>query len=604
MPKPAVGAPNWGTTLNTFLDSLVVSVEDFGADRTGATDSTTAIRNAAASVSTGGFRLYFPPGNYLVSSVASGASLLSFTGRTGIVIDAATATLTNPTSYTADELTPMFLFNGCTGVSVTLKDYVGYELPAPATYLGSRGATLVRCINACRDVKVNARITNARYGVQTGEYGDATKGQCSGFDVRVTGSMVGYPLAAYYASAIRHDIDVDGVHRAVYIAGCDDVRGVARWKDQYIADIAYLITDCLTAGTDAAAQADPGGAPTSSRGCSNIDVVSIDKGSTVFELSSACAGIALSRVDACAFHDIRVRARTGSATVGTSQRVGLFKVASDAKTIWSRYAFNWESTVRIRGLKVSGVMDHSAQTGEGNTAGGIYVNTYESSASHAATLSDITFENLVLLESSGNTRDLYWNAPGLTGPAVFRNCDFSSLGINVFTNATAETVFDNCKTSSFISPAGGRFALRNSIVGSITGSTTPPANAGSEVGGAAPTIRQKETTLTGLTGATVTWTNAIPNGCVVLGVQGRVQVEITGATGYEVGVATDLTKYVNTNTLTAGSTFGPANASVAGATPHPAQATTSIVVTAKTSNFTAGSLRLILTYLDFSAPTS
>ncbi len=608
MTLPTTGQASWGQTLNDHISATyapVVVLDGTGIDLTGAVDCTSALRaKFTAGLAAGAKRFVGVHGATYKVAIPDSETLATFTSTTGITVDMSNSTLDNSaTSYTSDNFTPMFLLDGATDTTILLREYVGFTLPTPATHHGYRGATLVRAINAAKGIKVDARATNLRYGVQSGEYGDATKGGCSGFDVKLRGTMIGYPIALYRAEGIRHDIDVDGVHRAAYIAGCDDVRGVVRWRDQYIADIAYLITDCLVSGTDAAAQIAPPANPTTSRGCSNMDVVSIDKGSTVFELSTACAGITLSRVDPVTFSNIRLKLHAGSATAGVSQRTGLFKVASGVKAIWNRYAFDWESTVKFHGIAVSGVLNHSAQTGEGNTAGGFYVDAYDTSAAHAATVSDFTFHDMVLSESSGNTRDLYWNAPGLAGPVTFRDCDFSTLGLNMFTNATVETIFDNVSLGGALSPGGSKFALRNSTIGSITAATTPPSNVASAVGGAVPAIRQKETTLT-LTGASVSWASALPSGAVILGVQGRVGTAITGATGYQVGIAADLTRYVNTNTITSGSTFGLNNAAAAGAIPHNPQAATALVVTAKTSNFTAGTLRLIVTYLDLGTPTA
>ena len=106
-----------------------------------------------------------------------------------------------------------------------------------------------------------------------------------------------------------------------------------------------------------------------------------------------------------------------------------------------------------------------------------------------------------------------------------------------------------------------------------------------------------------LTGASVSFVSFIPAGATVLGVSGVVTTAITGATGYTVGVAAEAARYCNTNTLTLGSTFTPAGQSATELSPRTYLSFTDIVVTAKTSNFTAGALRVALTYTTISAPT-
>jgi len=409
---PSGGTPITATRLNAIEDRISgqpVTLAGAGIDLTGATDCTTALRAAvAAALADGTTTFTGVPGATYKVAVTSGTALLTFAGTENVTVDLSGCTLNNSaTSYTADELTPMFLLDGARNTTILLGEYIGYTLPTPATYLGYRGATLVRAINGSSGVTVDAYATNLRYGVQSGEYGDASKGQCSGFRVKLRGSMIGYPIALYYADDCEHDIDVDGVHRAVYIAGTNNVRGNVRFRDQYIADTVYLITDCLTSGTDAAAEVAPPANPTTSRGCTDVDITVVDKGSTVFTLSSALAGIGLSRVDACAFRNIKVNGYTvGTDTVST--RMGLFKVASSAKTMWTRYGFNWEPSVVIEQVEVGGTVDHSAATILGNTAGELYVFTWDTSSTHAATVRGFTVDGLTVLKSSaGSHRAMY-----------------------------------------------------------------------------------------------------------------------------------------------------------------------------------------------------
>lgn len=583
---------------------LVVNVKDFGAKGDGATDDTAALR--AAFAKPGATRFLVPEGVYKVS-IPETEHLASFSNAQGVVIDGAAAKIDNSgVAYASDPLTAIFQVDNCKDFRLTLGEYIGYELPTPTSQLGYLGATLVRAINGCDGVTVNARVTNARYGVQSGEYGDPSMGGCKNFDITLRGSMVGYPLAVYLGSGIRHDIDVDGVHRATYIAGCDDVRGVVRWRDQYIADTAYLITDALTSGTDAAAQADPVNAATTSRGCSNIDVSSIDKGSSVFQPSSRCAGITLSRVDPCAFRNIKVQVST-TGTDATSTTVGGWCIVSGAKAVQSRYPYNWEQSIVLDNITVSGVVDHSAATLPGNTGSEFYCFTYDASTVHSATVRGFHAKEFTFKPSSGNLRPSYFQAPGLASPATFEDFTTPGVPLSLFTNTAIATTFERAtlgEIQDLGTTGGNRIVLgAGTVVAKAAGTTSVrTALQGGTYGGAGAALRQKETTLN-LSGASTPWAVAIPTGCLVLAVQGRVQSAIMGATGYTVGPTGDAARYVNTNTLTAGSTFGIAQQSTTEVSPRYHTSTSDIVVTAKSSNFTGGSLRLILTYIDFSAPT-
>lgn len=574
-------------------------VDRYGAVGDGVTDDTDAIRAAGAALQeAGGGRLYFTPGKtYLVSTVASGDMLVSFTGLAGVAVDAGESVLSNPISYAADNVTAMFAFDACNDVSVRLGEYVGFTLADPVAHLGYQGATVVYVTGGTNGVTVDARVTNARYAVLTGSYSNPAVGGCRNFKLNVRGTMVGYPVATYLASGVEFDIDVDGVHRAAYFAGTTAIRGIARWRDMYVAPIAVLLTDCLVSGTDAAAQVAPPANATTSRGCSDVDIVSIDKGSTVFETTAVCAGIALSRVDPCAFRNIKVRV----SVVGTdsvSTRVGGFLIISNSIP-WSRYTDTWRPEVVVENLTVSGVVDHSAQALPSNTLGELYIGMQGTTLN--GTLRGLDIDGLVVRKSSSGTqRDLFLIAPGLASPARVRlYAPESALTVstnNSFPVTLEDSVLTRIRNYGFLLNIG-----RGTSVDSIEGSTPSRVSAESRgVGGGGGVLTQKEVTLT-LSGPSTSWANAIPSGALVLGLQGRVQTAILGATGVQVGPSGALTRYADANITAAGSTFIVGNTVEA---PRPYGSTTTLIVTAKGSDFTGGTLRLILTYLLFSAPTN
>lgn len=106
--------------------------------------------------------------------------------------------------------------------------------------------------------------------------------------------------------------------------------------------------------------------------------------------------------------------------------------------------------------------------------------------------------------------------------------------------------------------------------------------------GAKLVIRQVSATVT-VSGATTSATNLIPAGATVLRVDTRVDSALTGATtGYNVGDGTDADKW-GSITGTAVGTHSAGDNYTAGAPAHYASAT-SVVLTALTSNFTAGAI--------------
>lgn len=612
----AESAARVADTANIRANTMpAIPLEGTGIDPTGVADSTAALQTlVTSSLAAGATRFVGKAGATYKVTVPEGQSLFSLTNTKGISFDLSSSSIVNNVSYVLDTLTPIWLLNNCKDTTILLKEYVGFVLPTPAVHLGYRGATLVRAINGTDGVTINARAQNLRYGVQSGEYGNATVGQCKNFDVSIRGTMIGYPIALYYADGVRHDIEVDGVHRGVYLAGVNDVTGVLRWKNQYIADTAYLITDTLISGTDAAAQIDPVGAATVSRGCHNINATVIDMGSDVFQLSSRCAGIGLQRVDPCEFKNINLTVYS-KATATKSTRVGGFIITSGAKAVQTRYPFNWEPHIVLENITVSGIIDHTDSADTGNSGSELYVLMVEST--HYGTLRNFKMENFTFLKSATHTRLMQFSAPGMAAPASFKNYSTPGVGLSVYTNNSVGTTFDGCTIGSIDHAptvvGGCKIELVNGTV--ITSNTINGiadavgqlqhafVSTGSTIGGAGVSIKQKEATVN-LTGTTVTITGLIPAASILLGVGARVQGLITGSTGYQLGVTGDLARFANRNDLNPGLAIGPGSQAATEISPRYYIPTTDMLVTSKTAAFTGGILKVVVWYIAFTPPSA
>jgi len=107
-----------------------------------------------------------------------------------------------------------------------------------------------------------------------------------------------------------------------------------------------------------------------------------------------------------------------------------------------------------------------------------------------------------------------------------------------------------------------------------------------------------EELLSGLSGATVNSTIAIPDRAIVLAVSTRTFTAITGATSYDCGIAGTPAKFGGSLGIAAGST----NVGVIG--PQAFYAPTPIMLTANGGNFTGGDVRIAIQYLLPTAPTA
>ena len=572
----------------------------------------TAAQNAAgflAAQASGYTNFVLPAGTYEYAAAAEGDWMMTFTGASNVRITGLDAVINDTTVFSNNgPLTGLFLFDGCTDCEVTGIQYFGPALASPSTLLGYQGATLVRAINQTDGVRVNMRAANCRYGVQTGEYGDPTKGQCKNFDVNIRGTMVGYALAMYYADGIRHDLDVDGVHRIAYIAGCNDVTGTARYQNQYIAQVAYVISDVLTSGTDAAAQLDPVGSATTSRGSSNINVQVQEIGSTVFQPACWAAGITLSRVDPCTYRNIRINVQVAKSTDTISSAIGPWSINSTAKSIWSRYATNWEPSIVLEDIDVQVNSDHSAQSVAGNTQSEIYISTYDTAIANSATVRNMRLSGTVK-KRPGETRADTVMIPGLVAGAM---TDMTHDGhLIVLSGASAPIRMSG--SFNEVSAGGGLVVNGSPIAPSAATIATIDTSSGANmnllsdgttlIGGAGP-LRKVTEKLVGMGGVSPSWAGAIPAGAVVVGVQTRVQTAITGATGYQVGVAGATNRYGDNLPLTVGSTSGIKSYLSTETAPRNYPVATDLVLSAIGGSFTAGAVRVVITYDLFQDPTS
>lgn len=115
--------------------------------------------------------------------------------------------------------------------------------------------------------------------------------------------------------------------------------------------------------------------------------------------------------------------------------------------------------------------------------------------------------------------------------------------------------------------------------------------------GSAISIKKKTAETAELSsGASASLAAFIPAGAIVLACNTRVTKALTGASGYTVGDGTDADKWGDI-TGTAVGTHAAGDNYTAGSPAHYAAAT-ALVLTAKTSDYTAGKIRAELIYID------
>ena len=153
----------------------------------------------------------------------------------------------------------------------------------------------------------------------------------------------------------------------------------------------------------------------------------------------------------------------------------------------------------------------------------------------------------------------------------------------------------------FTGPVTG--AVTGNVTGNVTGALL---NTDQSVGLGANAqvlhIEQATVLKSALSGATVTCTDLIPAGCILLGITTRVTTVITGATSVDIGDGSDADRWGNDTAITAGTTTGLADLTGTGLAVN--VAAMSVVLTANGSNFLTGAIRVTAHYIRLTAPTS
>ncbi len=118
------------------------------------------------------------------------------------------------------------------------------------------------------------------------------------------------------------------------------------------------------------------------------------------------------------------------------------------------------------------------------------------------------------------------------------------------------------------------------------------------------TITKQNQEQTGMVGATVTFSNIIPQNAIVHAVTVRVNTTITGATSFEIGDGSTANRFGTTIGLPAGTTTNIDDQTDAGPWYNNTGGPISVVLTANGSNFVTGAVRCFVVYSAVGAPTS
>lgn len=480
-----------------------VNVKEYGAIGDGIVDDTVAIRNALNASD----NVFFPKGDYKISIPNTNRTALRwFTDKKNINITGDGATLVDANTYTTSALVNVFAFTRCKNIKIEGVNYRGNAITDPDNQLHNLGMTFAYFEEGCENIKVNAALENMRYGVRSGDYLNPTYGYCKDFKIDLSGTMLGYPVALYLAENAKINVDVNGVHRAVYLAGVHGAKVDCKTKNSYGATIQVLMTNSIT--TYSGVQSEQ-----RARGCKAITVKVMDTGSTKFLPYTALCGIGLQWVaQGTEFSDIKVLFSVRSTDTVASSIAG-FHLDSTAKVTNTYYPFNWEPYISIKNVEVAGTIDRTGQTVATNQAGEVYIRGYDTADvnyEHCPTVSNFSLKDIVIVKGAVQSRALYVELPNLTDVLKVEN--LQAPGIDIFAQArTGKVVFANSNVKALSVPSIiADLKLDNSTVNGIDHTKISKLTyAGFNLGLANTSLVMRQLTAVTTGAAVYTFTNAI-----------------------------------------------------------------------------------------------
>ncbi|MEG2560678.1 MAG: hypothetical protein RSA22_13590, partial [Acinetobacter sp.] len=507
------------------------------------------------------------------------------------------------------------LMNGSVVALFTLNDnvnsfksninYIGKPVSL-ATEIGYRGATYVYSKGQNKNISLDLYIENIRYGILAGSYSTPSLGGHKGIRGKLRCKNVGYPIATYLADDIEMEITGEGFHRVHYIAGCNHARFRTQVKNYYIAPIPHFYTDALVSTSV-------------SKGCTDCKTEAIDLGSTSYVTNGYLCGISLSRVDNGIKYDGIYFDGYIKGTDTQAQKLGLFTIASSVRSVQPSYPTNWNNTIELNNISIKGIIDRKQQTVEEHGFSDLYLSCVDDTSiageRHFPKISNLNIDVDYFAGSGNKPRGSWWFLDGLQDIANVR-LNAKNSGVNVIRSNPNSLI--KFKDSSIVGVDGNNSASLNSKMEFINSfisdaAQLPTVNkrfVNTPIAGVYPQGTQITTTSNTLTlsGASVSWVNALPNNALILGVSFVITENITGSTGLLIGVTGTPNKYYSSAAVTAGSGLSNAN-SQTGSLPHNQVGTGSIVVVARDSGggtsatFTGGKVKVVLNYIELPIPS-
>lgn len=114
------------------------------------------------------------------------------------------------------------------------------------TQMGYKGGTPIIIIGDSSFFDIDLEVYNARFGVSNGDFLRYEWNGVYGLrfsKIKIVGTDIGYPIVSNMADNLDLFVDVDGCHRACYLAGVSNLKAEVRCRNQYVTNVFFLLSD-------------------------------------------------------------------------------------------------------------------------------------------------------------------------------------------------------------------------------------------------------------------------------------------------------------------------------------------------------------------------
>lgn len=307
----------------------------------------------------------------------------NFKNRKHITILGENSLIIDGNEYSDRTLKGVINFENCKHVFCYI-NAKGFKLENLEKDLGYIGSSLFSITKGTENIEIRGYLEDFRYGLRSGDFGDISNGNNKNIRIKISTKNVGYPFAGYMTSDVELDVIAENVHRASYFAACDDVRGQVIYSGFAMSRMNVLLTNLSATEHE-------------SKGCSNIYLTVIDRGSYSNISDRSATGISLQALDGNTKFS-KIKFNVISNIDDTSRTLSAFAIKSNLKD--EGLVDNWTSNIEFNDVTITGFLDRRNQTTSNSSWGDIHIDCEAIDSANNPIFKLLNLEKFTVLSNS------------------------------------------------------------------------------------------------------------------------------------------------------------------------------------------------------------